>query len=319
MSIYAAIAAAALNLHAPLNCTLGKNCFIQNYVDQDAGISSWRDFTCGPLSYDGHKGTDFRLKNTKQMEKGVKVLAIADGKVLGLRAGMADISIKDPNFNKASTADRECGNGVLLEHEGYVTQYCHLKNGSLKVKQGDEVKAGQVLGKVGLSGQTEFPHVHVEVRSKSGRIIDPFQPEARAGSCGQAQGNSWWSKKSGVTYTATGLLQSGWVHTPPTVEEARAGRLDGMVISSSSPAMIFWAELFGLRDGDELLLRVENPKSQELAKHSQIIKGNKAVYFQFLGKKLTMQRWQSGDYRATIEVLREGKPVLTKHSTYSLP
>ena len=49
----------------PLDCDLGTDCFIQQYVDSDPS-SDAMDFTCAALSYDGHKGTDFPLALNNQ-------------------------------------------------------------------------------------------------------------------------------------------------------------------------------------------------------------------------------------------------------------
>lgn len=312
MSLFAAVAAFALHLHSPIDCTLGKDCFIQNYVDEDNG-PGWRDFTCGHLTYEGHKGTDFRLVNQKQMDKGVDVLAAADGEVVSFRDGMADISIKDKDANPHTIKNLECGNGVLLKHAGgIVSQYCHMKKGSLKVKVGQKMQAGDVLGQVGLSGQTEFPHVHFELRTQNGSIIDPFAPNQKIGTCHATQGKSAWRAKHAPRYLATGMLQAGWTHTIPTPEEARAGKLDGMVVTESSPALIVWAELFGLNDGDELQFEILGPTGQKLVKHAEPIKGNKAVFFQFVGQKQTLQRWQNGDYQGIVSLWRGGKIVQQK-------
>ena len=61
-------------LGLPVSCSLGDTCFIQQFVDHAAGPDA-RDYTCGALSYDGHKGTDFGLPNLRQMAAGVDVLA----------------------------------------------------------------------------------------------------------------------------------------------------------------------------------------------------------------------------------------------------
>jgi murein DD-endopeptidase MepM/ murein hydrolase activator NlpD len=61
---------------------------------------------------------------------------------------------------------------VIVHDQGWETQYCHLKHGSISVKVGDTVQVGDVLGKIGLSGRTQFPHVHVSVRH-NGTRIDP--------------------------------------------------------------------------------------------------------------------------------------------------
>ena len=50
-------------------------------------------------------------------------------------------------------AGKECGNRVGIDHgDGWATDYCHLATGSVSVKPGDNVAAGQPIGRVGLSG-----------------------------------------------------------------------------------------------------------------------------------------------------------------------
>jgi hypothetical protein len=61
---------------------------------------------------------------------------------------MEDISVK--TVGKAAIAGKECGNGVLIEHEGgWRTQYCHMAKGSVRVKPGDQLTTGQPIGLVG--------------------------------------------------------------------------------------------------------------------------------------------------------------------------
>ena len=121
----------SLTLSLPVGCEVRGNCFVQNYVDHDPS-SSYRDFSCGARTYDGHDGTDFRLPSMSAMRAGVAVLAVADGEVTGVRDGEKDISIRV--IGKAAIAGRECGNGVFLRHPyGWDTQYCHLASGSVEL------------------------------------------------------------------------------------------------------------------------------------------------------------------------------------------
>lgn len=63
------------------------------------------------------------------------------------------------------------GNVVEVEHNGgYVTRYAHL--GEMKVSRGRVVKAGTLIGYVGMSGMTFAPHLHYEVL-KDGEVMDP--------------------------------------------------------------------------------------------------------------------------------------------------
>lgn len=56
------------------------------------------------------------------------------------------------------------GNAVIVDHgDGEYSLYAHLKPGSLKVKVGDKVSAGQPLGELGASGNVTEPHLHFQV------------------------------------------------------------------------------------------------------------------------------------------------------------
>ena len=103
--------------------------------------------------------------------------AAADGVVKATRDGMADVSIRETG--REAVSGREAGNGVLIDHGGgWETQYSHLLFGSVSVEPGDRVVAGTPLGMIGLSGQTEFPHLHFTLRRR-GMAIDPYTGSSR--------------------------------------------------------------------------------------------------------------------------------------------
>ena len=52
----------------------------------------------------------------------------------------------------------------MLDHGGgEYSVYAHLKPGSLRVKPGDKVAAGRVIGQLGSSGNSTEPHLHFQV------------------------------------------------------------------------------------------------------------------------------------------------------------
>jgi len=106
VAVFASSALAdAPSLLFPVDCELGETCFLQQFVDRDAGPDA-RDFTCGPQSYDGHQGTDIRLADFEALSLGWPVLAAASGTVLGSRNTVADGGIA------MMPEGQDCGNGV---------------------------------------------------------------------------------------------------------------------------------------------------------------------------------------------------------------
>lgn len=63
------------------------------------------------------------------------------------------------------------GNLVIIDHgDGYVTYYAHLQN--FTVKAGDQVRQGEVIGHVGVTGKSTGPHLHYEVHH-NGKKVNP--------------------------------------------------------------------------------------------------------------------------------------------------
>ncbi|MEI9963400.1 MAG: M23 family metallopeptidase [Caulobacteraceae bacterium] len=166
---------------------MGKTCEIQNYFDR-APAPGVLDYRCGHRTYAGHDGVDIRAPSLAIQRAGVMVLAAADGRVERMRDGVADANVRQTGV--AAVKGKECGNGMMISHGGgWETQYCHMEAGRFRVHPGQEVKAGEPLGEMGLSGDTEFPHLHITVRH-DGQAVDPFAYGAAPGACGGGR-NLW--------------------------------------------------------------------------------------------------------------------------------
>jgi murein DD-endopeptidase MepM/ murein hydrolase activator NlpD len=296
--------AEAGDLRFPLDCTLGRDCFIQQYVDRDPGPGA-SDFTCGTLAYEGHKGTDFRLADDSAMRRGVNVLAAAGGVVRGVRDGVPDVPSGEAT--PAGISGRECGNGVRIEgDDGWSVQYCHMRRGSIRVSAGARVAAGQVLGQVGLSGKTQFPHLHVTVRDPAGRVIDPFDARPQDAACSLADDETLWAEP--IAYRPGGLLTAGFLERIPDYDEVRAGAAATSALPPDAPAMVFWAHFYGLRDGDRLEVALTAPDGSAVAETAHLMERDRAVEFRAVGRK-ARGPWAPGDYRGTAVLRRAGTVI----------
>jgi hypothetical protein len=299
-----------IQLGLPIACEPGRTCYIQNYVDTDASASA-KDYKCGTLTYDAHNGTDFRVPSSEAQRAGVEVLASAGGRVLRTRDGAPD-GIFHKSAREA-VRDVECGNGVLIEHaEQWETQYCHLANGSLRVKPGDIVKRGQPLGRVGRSGLTEYPHLHFTVRHR-GTIADPFAYGAAADSCGG--GELLWdpSLHAQLVYQERAVLNAGFASVPVTMDLIEDGKADMEVLSASAPAVVAFVRAIGLKAGDVQSFAVRDPGGHIIAETRTVpLENNKAQVMLFAGRKRPASGWVQGTYKATYTVEHDGQVVLKR-------
>ena len=299
-----------ISLALPVKCQPGVSCFIQNYVDHD-GSDKVRDYRCGGRSYNGHDGTDIRIRNQRIQKQGVEVLAAAAGRVVGGRNDMEDVSTR--TAGKAAISGKECGNGVLIEHaDGWATQYCHMAKGSVRAKPGDQIKTGQSIGLVGLSGDTEFFHLHFTVRYR-GKAVDPFAFEAPEKSCGG--GRSLWAASLGeqMQYRAGEIIDYGFAGVAPTMELIESGEIERHPVKSSSDALVAYVRVIGLQAGDRQTLAVQGPGGTSMPTNAlPALDRDKAQFLVIAGKKRTEAAWPAGRYSATYTVMRDGAEVLRK-------
>ena len=289
-------------LELPVACTLGQDCYVQNYVDHDAG-PGWKDFTCGPLSYDGHDGTDIALTDPTAWKRGVPVRASAAGRVKGVRDGMADMSTAAPGA--PDVKNRECGNGVVIDHgNGWETQYCHMKRASVRVRLGQQVAAGDALGEIGISGKAEFPHVHLSVRH-NGEKLDPYTAEAMPAACGLKPNQLW---ADNVPYVGTGLAGSGFAQSTPRRYAAMMGDYDQAAFNGRD-ALYFWVTAFGVRQGDEMQFRVLGPSGNVVVERKLAAPRDRPVAFEFAGGRPRAGELSPGTYRGEFNLVRAGVVV----------
>lgn len=299
-------AAEAPVLHLPMDCTLGEDCFIQQYPDRDPGPGS-TDFTCGPMSYDGHKGTDFRLSDDAAMAAGVAVLAAAPGVVVAIRDGEADV--RQTAASAPNVEGRECGNGVLVrDQNGWEMQYCHLRRDSVRVRPGQAVETGAILGQVGLSGRTDFPHLHLTVRNPAGTVIDPFDARQQNALCTFRDTRTLWADSARVGYVPGGALDAGFLDRVPDYEEVRAGLPPSPTMAADAPALVLWAHFYGPRRGDTIRLSLTGPDGAVVATGDHVMPRTRATQYRAVGRK-ARGPWPKGVYRGTADLIRDGSVI----------
>jgi hypothetical protein len=96
---------------------------------------------------------------------GKPVYAVGEGKVIYA----SNVHKDDKQFDVPGIAKNPLelyGNCIAILHaNNTVSIYGHLKQNSLKIKQGDHVSAGQEIAAVGVSGSSFLPHLHFEMRT----------------------------------------------------------------------------------------------------------------------------------------------------------
>lgn len=307
----------------PLACPAGSVCPIQQFVDLDAGPDA-RDPWCGTKTYDGHKGTDFRVLSMRDVARGVEVVAMADGVVKASRDGMADRLVSTDEDRK-SVASRECGNGLILDHGGGLeTQYCHLRKGSLRLARGTKVRKGDVLGFVGASGMAQFPHVHVTLR-RNGKTTDPFTGLSVGQDCaktdsGKAAGSrtSGWLDASAMAALGAPdmptLLSAGFTDRPVSDKDLVQSGLPALP-GAQSQALVGYIWAINLAKADRLTLRIEKDGRLFGEQTSEPLDRPKAVYVAYTGKKGSPA---AGHYRLEAAIVRQGRTIVAGSNEFTL-
>lgn len=287
----------------PVDCTLGVDCWTVNYLDMDptAGVA---DFKCGHKTYDGHKGTDFAIRSLAEMRAGVAVIAAMDGTVLRLRDSEPD-TIKTKDELEVIRAQRkECGNAVVLNHgRGLTTLYCHMKKGSITVLPKEMVKAGDKIGEIGLSGFTEFPHMHFTV-IRDGKMIDPYSGAINTAGCGQHK-QSLWAADQPMAYEPVAIYDGGFRTQVPDFDSIKRGEKNPQTLSSEIPALVFWTAIYGIKKGDRVDITTLDPSGEVFTQRTVVQNKDRARQYYYTGRKINEHKLEPGVYKGRIHIYRD--------------
>ena len=178
--------------------------------------------------------------------------------------------------------------------------------GSIAVSRGQTVAAGTVLGRIGYSGRTEFPHLEFLLR-RDGAIVDPFDPGDPAACATGAE--PLWSAP--VVPSGGGLLSAGFADGVPGFDAIKAGAADTGAIPAQGPALVIWAYVHGGRAGDRLALRIARADGAEVHAEEVTLERTQAQLFRASGRRTPEAGWPPGLYRGEVRLIR-GTRVLDR-------
>jgi hypothetical protein len=149
----------------------------------------------GPNGDSRHDGT---AKNENWWGWGEPVLAVAEGDITEV---VDEFSDNTPRVLPPVTIDNIAGNHVILRitPNRFVT-YAHLQKGSIKVRPGDHVHPGDVLAKLGNSGNTTGAHLHLQVTDGNSVLQSEGVPFIFAGFTYLGPGSDYPEKQISVPW-----------------------------------------------------------------------------------------------------------------------
>jgi Peptidase family M23 len=164
---------------------------------------------------------------------GKSVLAVADGRVLVGRDSLPD---NIPGHGEAFhpvvpiTLETVAGNTITLDlGDGQFAYYLHLQPGSLRVKTGDRVRRGQVLGSIGASGDAREPHCILKSRLPRGCWLARACPISSTGTVARTQ----LTEPMNFAYASCPWTRASFYLGQTTVEENETSGRAQLLVSLS--------------------------------------------------------------------------------------
>lgn len=121
---------------------------------------------------DGHRAIGPLDRNASYLAWGEEIIAVADGAIAGIRDGMDEGT---PPHNPPDPSVETAGGNYIMQDigGGHFAFYAHLQPGSLRVRAGEFVRRGQVIARLGNSGNSSEAHLHFHVSNGA----DPLMSE----------------------------------------------------------------------------------------------------------------------------------------------
>ena len=179
--------------------------------------------------------------------------------------------------------------------------------------------AGERLGLVGMSGNSEFPHLHFSVRLH-GKPVDPFIGATVPAACDatKIRPGLWTTDAArALAYTPTAPITLGLASRVPP--RAVADRAIPPAVEGATLPLLIWVDLIGAQDGDVQIFEIQGPDGALL--HSQTLPVSKGglSWFAFSGKRAPAAGWQKGRYVGSYILQRDGATIVQQRTFATIP
>jgi murein DD-endopeptidase MepM/ murein hydrolase activator NlpD len=144
------------------------------------------------LNADGKTYTGDPSGNKNYRAYGAEIHAVADGVVTQTKDGLPQNTPGAKSLAVPVSLETIGGNHVIMEiGDGLYAFYAHMQPGSLRVKVGDKVRRGQVLGLLGNTGNSSEPHLHFQICDANSELGSEGLPYAFASFEVLGKGDTW--------------------------------------------------------------------------------------------------------------------------------
>jgi len=152
------------------------NSSLQETSKQSQSISKEterEDFLNHPIKSEARISSEYGLRKDPFTDKmkfhhGLDISALSGANIYPIQNGKVIYSGKQSRY----------GNVVIIDHgDGLISKYAHNKTNYVKV--GDDVDTNTIIAQVGTSGRATGPHLHLEIRDKDNKSVDPDKLIAR--------------------------------------------------------------------------------------------------------------------------------------------
>ncbi len=161
-------------------------------IDGHAAIAQRFAIDWVRLRDDGKTSHGDEKDNKNYYAYGTEALAAADGVVTEVKDGIPENIPGENSRAVPITIETVGGNHVILDiGAGHYAFYAHLQPGSLRVKLGDKVRRGQVVGLVGNSGNSTEPHLHFHIENANSPLGAEGLPYSLSSFAVVGRGEEW--------------------------------------------------------------------------------------------------------------------------------